>query len=622
MQKVSRWCVRVLPLLVLSIAAVAGVKANSSPTITSLSPPSAYVNSAGFTLTINGTGFQSGAVVYWNNVGLATTFVSSTKLTAPVSASDLSVTGEDWVSVTNPDGGYTGIIYFNVVNLDPFLSSVAPTFQVAGTTPATIIVNGSSFMNGATIQWNGKSLTTAYLSSSQLQATPSPQQVAAASIVQISVSNPPPGGISPVVDFDVTYPAKVTTLDLPANDLIWDPYAQRIYASLPSSYGVNGNTIAVINPVSGKVTGYFFAGSEPNQVALSSDSKYLYVGLNGNGSVQRLILPSFTADIDVSLGTSYYGGLNLAANLLVSPSDDHTFAVAEGSSSCCGSGTGVFFYKDSTLLADSVTYPAFNSLVWPTSGTMYGYYSGTVGEITVDSNGGILGQQWNSLVEGSTIQYANGLIYGNAGQSFNPSTGLLVGTYDVAGPYCCSYNPLLPDSAINRVLVAGTTPFSTQFGITAYDLSRFTPIAVANLSQLNGTPIESFIRWGNNGLAFVLLPNCCNGGANQIILVQSSSLLATASSTKNPPPFPSTLSPASATHGGFNFRLTVQGKNFVPGSTVTWNGKSLFADYVSSTQLNVYVPAAEIAGKGTASVVVQNPAPGGGAATPLTFTIN
>ena len=183
-------------------------------------------------------------------------------------------------------------------------------------------------MTGAKVLWNGKPLPTTYVNSSQLQVTPTAAQLASASIIQLTVANPPPGGLSPEVNFNVTYPAKLTVLDLPANDLVWDPYAQRLYASLPSSYGSQGNTIAVINPISGRTTGYYFAGSEPNQLALSSDSKYLYVGLNGNGSVQRLLLPTFTPDIDISLGTGSFGGLNTALTLQVSPGDSHTIAVA------------------------------------------------------------------------------------------------------------------------------------------------------------------------------------------------------------------------------------------------------------------------------------------------------
>ena len=274
-----------------------GTGGNPLPTITSLSPASAYVNSAAFTLTVNGTAFVPGAAIYFANTALATTYISSSQLTAEVPASFLTGTGSDWVQVVNPGGGYSGLVYFSVVALDPNLSNASPTSVVAGTLPTAIVLTGNNFMDGATVQWNGKPVPTTYMSSSQLQFTPTKGGLGSASIVQLSVSNPPPGGISAPINFDVTYSAKVTILDLSANSLVWDPYAQRIYATVPSSYGSNGNSIAVINPTTGKITGYNFAGSEPSALALSSDSLYLYAGLNGNGSVQRFVLPKFTPDI-------------------------------------------------------------------------------------------------------------------------------------------------------------------------------------------------------------------------------------------------------------------------------------------------------------------------------------
>jgi trimeric autotransporter adhesin len=153
-------------------------------------------------------------------------------------------------------------------------------------------------------------------------------------------------------------------------------------------------------------------------------------------------------------------------------------------------------------------------------------------------------------------------------------------------------------------------------------LAKFTPLAVTDLSALSGNVTTPLIQWGNSGLAFILQSGCCGSTTNQVALVNSPSMLLTAGATKNPLPVANSLSPASATHGSFNFSLTIHGTGFVPGSQVTWNGAALFAGYVSSTQLTVYVPASSVASAGTATLVVTNPAPAGGASAALTFTIN
>ena len=602
---------------------LSGAGGNPIPTITSLSPASLYVGSSAVTVTINGTGFLTSSVAFVQNSPLTTTYVSATQIKAQVPASDLSQSNIFQLFVSNPPpaGGTSLGINLEVLGLEPSIGAVSPPFVVAGSTPGPIILNGNNFMTGARVQWNGVSVPTTYVSSSELHFQPTVAELATAGIVELSVTNPSPGTISPPSTFDVTSPLTLTILDLPANDLVWDPFAQVIYASVPSSYGVNGNSIAVINPTAGTVTGFHFAGSEPTKMALSATSNYLYVGLNGNGSVQRLVLPAFTKDIDINLSTSSV--LNVAADVKVSPTNTHTIAVALSPDSCCSFPGPLEFFTDSTKLANSVTSPSINQIIFPTGTTLYGYENGTLSQIAVSSTGGALTTQWNNIVNGLNVEYAAGLIYSADGDVFNPATGLLLGTYDVASP-CCSNNQVLPNSAINRVFAVGNTPFFSSFGITSYNLQQFTPEAVASLAALvppfsGATSVSNLIQWGTNGLAFILP---AGGSTNsQIVIVQSPTLLLTATKTASPTPVLKSLSPTTATHGTGNFLMTVHGSNFVPGSTVTWNGKAISANYLSPTQVRVYVPASHISSTGTAKILVKNPTPGGGESNIVGFTV-
>jgi hypothetical protein len=68
----------------------------------SLSPPSIPANSPQFTLTVNGSVFQSNSTVTFNGTSLATKFVSSSLLTATVPASLITTTGVVPVVVVNP----------------------------------------------------------------------------------------------------------------------------------------------------------------------------------------------------------------------------------------------------------------------------------------------------------------------------------------------------------------------------------------------------------------------------------------------------------------------------------------------------------------------------------------
>jgi hypothetical protein len=77
------------------------------------------------------------------------------------------------------------------------------------------------------------------------------------------------------------------------------------------------------------------------------------------------------------------------------------------------------------------------------------------------------------------------------------------------------------------------------------------------------------------------------------------------------------LVPTSATAGGAQFTLTVNGAGFVSGAIANWNGHPRTTTFVSSSQLNVTIPATDIATHGTAVVTVSNP--GGSTSLPLLF---
>jgi hypothetical protein len=87
-----------------------GTVAAGAPSISGLSPNTTAMGGADFTLTVNGTGFASGAVVYFHGNSRNTTFVSTSQLTASISAADIATAQTVPVFVKNPGG--TGI-YMN-----------------------------------------------------------------------------------------------------------------------------------------------------------------------------------------------------------------------------------------------------------------------------------------------------------------------------------------------------------------------------------------------------------------------------------------------------------------------------------------------------------------------------
>ena len=172
---------------------------NPAPTITSLSPSSAVAGSGGFTLTVNGTNFVSGATVNFNGTARTTTFVSSTQVTAAILASDVATAGTAPVTVTNPTpgGGTSNSLTFTITgtsNPTPTLASLSPNSVVAGSGAFTLTVNGTNFIRNSVVNFNGAARTTTYVSSTQLTAAILATDVATTGTAPVTVTNPTPGG--------------------------------------------------------------------------------------------------------------------------------------------------------------------------------------------------------------------------------------------------------------------------------------------------------------------------------------------------------------------------------------------------------------------------------------------
>jgi peptidoglycan/xylan/chitin deacetylase (PgdA/CDA1 family) len=86
-----------------------------------------------------------------------------------------------------------------------------------------------------------------------------------------------------------------------------------------------------------------------------------------------------------------------------------------------------------------------------------------------------------------------------------------------------------------------------------------------------------------------------------------------------PPPFVTSLNPSYATAGASAFTLGISGTDFVSGAKVRWNGADRTTTFVSATQLQANILAADIATTGTASVTVVNP--DGGVSNTMTFEV-
>ena len=155
-------------------------------------------------------------------------------------------------------------------------------------------------------------------------------------------------------------------------------------------------------------------------------------------------------------------------------------------------------------------------------------------------------------------------------------------------------------------------------GTIAYALCQLNP----SLPQ-SGDGVLAIITWrgkvmGTSPITFTHVQLGAPGGVPIPSSTQDGEITV---GEPSPGPTITSLSPDWATAGGPAFTLTVNGANFVNGSTVHWDGAARTTTFVSSTQLTGAITAADIATAGTVSVTVVNPAPDGGTSNALPFTI-
>jgi hypothetical protein len=164
----------------------------------------------------------SGSVVAWNGSPRCTNFVNSTQLTAQIESTDIATTGCNNISVFTYGGGgnvvFSPAVSFIVSSSGaPVICSISPASVVAGASAFTLSVAGAGYTSSSTVNWNGKSRTTMFVSANALEAQIASADVAKAGTASVTVtSSGSAGGTSSPVDFVIspTPPATPTISSL------------------------------------------------------------------------------------------------------------------------------------------------------------------------------------------------------------------------------------------------------------------------------------------------------------------------------------------------------------------------------------------------------------------------
>lgn len=132
--------------------------------------------------------YAGGGAFIWSNLDFNQTLVF--RLTRVTTAGVVSFIG-------TTDHVPTGLAFVPTLptgNPVPTISATTPASVVANSGAFTLSVTGQGFVGGSTVQWNGASRPTTFVSSTQVTASIAAADVATAGTAQVTVANPAPGG--------------------------------------------------------------------------------------------------------------------------------------------------------------------------------------------------------------------------------------------------------------------------------------------------------------------------------------------------------------------------------------------------------------------------------------------
>jgi uncharacterized repeat protein (TIGR01451 family) len=287
----------------------------------------------------------------------------------------------------------------------------------------------------------------------------------------------------------------VTELSLPTTDLIWDTVSKRVFASVPNSDWLRGNSIVPLEPLSGTMDSRIATAIEPAKLAVADDGSFLYTGINSDDSIQRINLASRTADLKFPTGFGYVADLGvLPGNADAVAATVHTtFAV----------------YDHGVMRPNTVAPGAYNFEYYlalsATNTLAYEAPPEELRRIGIDASGATLLTS-SGLINGfdRLIKFDAGRLYTAGGRVIDPEASIVITNLPYSGLAC-------PDSASGKVFYL--TISGSVGTLHAVNSTNFVEAGSVVISNIQGSA-SSLIRWGLDGLAF-------RTSASQVFLVRT-----------------------------------------------------------------------------------------------------
>ncbi|MFZ4627453.1 MAG: PPC domain-containing protein [Blastocatellia bacterium] len=543
---------------------------NPLPRIQAIRPAEVPVGAPTFLLVVEGTRFISDSLIQINRQSKRTEFVSDTILVAEVSAAEVERAGELMITVQNPapGGGDSNSMVLQVLYPTPRLTSITPASVTAGATDTEVLVFGEGFSSATTLRLQGTALPVTRTSSSQLVLQVPARLIANGGSLTLVVTNPSPGGGS-------------------SNPL----------------------TLTVVNPTPA-VTRFRTVGLEANVESFR-------VVLEGSGFVPGSLVRVKGQDRP----TTWESNQQISALLPISDIEsDGTLTLAVVNPAPGGGNSSLVVQQVGfpapeltsvtpsqalvggspfTLMLLGRNFQPFSVVYWNGTPRSTDYRSGTELQVTVTSAD--LRQAGNASLTVRT-QGPGGGISGPVNLAIlNPT------------PALTRISPAMSIVGSASVdLVLEGSGFVSQSSVIWNGASR--PATFVSVSQLQLRLAPSDLALVGSIPVAVVSPGPGGGSSNVLTFLVEP--------RPNPVPMIGRMSPSSVVAGDPSLTVEITGTGFIPGSTLLWQGTPRSFTYHSETRLTTTLSADELLVPGNFTVVVVNPAPGGGSSSAVNWTVD
>ena len=381
------------------------------------------------------------------------------------------------------------------------VSSISPK-QVAAAGPAfKMTVLGSGFSSGSTVQWNGSSRSTTYVSATELLAQINQSDIAATGSASITVNNAAVAGGSSNTASGGTSNAK--TIDIVAQSI--DATAYQIH---PAHDGAVTFSSVSFPSGNGSVWSVGLGAGTPSNIVIASGKVFLTTGTSSGSQLLAL---------EQTNGATAWGPAAIAGltggSAGVAYDDGQVFVAEAG----FGSSTVNAYNADTGALAWSTPLGAASPGA-PTAADGFVYVVAT-GNSTLyalnETTGAIAWQQPLSLAGGTPAVTADGVYVtststGCSTTDFRPATGEVIWTGSDGSSFCpqtADATPAVANQSVYSPDSSGAAVFPAETGVSPGRLSYSPPGAfTAGQAFLSRSPnldaislADNTVQWSFNG---------------------------------------------------------------------------------------------------------------------------